>query len=110
MESQRITGLIISLAQFRPEKNHRLQIEAFSILKKQLGRNDLRLVMAGGVRNEGDENRADELENLAKKMGLEDFIKIERNVSFPRILELFETADCGIHTMQDMVSRVRSLY
>ena len=40
---------------------------------------------------------------LAKitKLGLEKEIFIERNVSFERILELFETAEVGIHTMRD---------
>lgn len=101
LKNQRISGLIISLAQFRPEKNHKLQIEAFSLLKGQLNRTDLKLIIAGGVRNEGDSDRADSLEKQAERMGLADCITIERNVSFERILELFESAECGIHTMQD---------
>ena len=32
---------------------------------------------------------------------MEDCISIERNISYARILELFETSECGIHTMKD---------
>jgi len=52
------------LAQFRPEKNHSDQVRAFSILKKNIPNRPIKFVMAGGVRNEGDEKRANDIEAL----------------------------------------------
>lgn len=101
LSEKREAGLIVSLAQFRPEKNHKLQIHAFYKLKDLMPDSNIRLIMAGGVRNEGDTQRADNLEALIAKLGLEDFISLERNVTFDRMLELFESAECGIHTMVD---------
>ena len=57
LSEKREDGLIISLAQFRPEKNHQLQIHAFYKLKDSMPGRDIRLIMAGGVRNEGDSQR-----------------------------------------------------
>jgi alpha-1,2-mannosyltransferase len=57
--------------------------------------------MAGGVRNSGDEARVEELQSLISGYGLEKAIIIEKNISFQRIIELFETSSCGIHTMKD---------
>ena len=64
LTSDRDPNLLISLAQFRPEKNHLDQVRAFSILKKNIPNRPIRFVMAGGVRNEGDENRANQIEEL----------------------------------------------
>ena len=57
--------------------------------------------MAGGVRNSGDETRVEELNLMISNYGLKNKIIIEKNISFERIIELFETSSCGIHTMKD---------
>ena len=64
---KRVAGRIISLAQFRPEKNHAMQIDAFYLLKNKIENENIHLIMAGGVRNEGDEKRASELEGISQK-------------------------------------------
>lgn len=97
--NERDRNLLISLAQFRPEKNHEEQVRVFALLKKK--HPDLKFIMAGGVRNEGDENRADEIEALAVKLGIEKDVKVERNISFARMDQLFRSAWCAIHTMRD---------
>ena len=48
--------------------------------------------MAGGVRNKGDEDRADEVEQLARDLGVDHQISVERNISFERMGQLFRTA------------------
>jgi glycosyltransferase involved in cell wall biosynthesis len=53
LTKKRVKGQIMSLAQFRPEKNHILQIEAFINLKKKCQIPGLKLIMAGGVRKSG---------------------------------------------------------
>ena len=51
---------ILSIAQFRPEKNHDLQLEMLTVLKKQKMMNeiDIRLIMIGGCRNNADRSFA----------------------------------------------------
>jgi len=101
LTSDRDPNLLISLAQFRPEKNHSDQVRAFSILKNNIPNRPIKFVMAGGVRNEGDEKRANDIEALASEYGLENDISVERNISFERMQQLFKTAQCAIHTMKD---------
>lgn len=51
-----------------------------------------KFVMAGGVRNDGDEKRADEVERLSKELGLDHLISVERNITTERMMQLFKTA------------------
>src|SRR5699024_6396573 len=57
--ADRDPNLIISMAQFRPEKNHKMQIEAFAILLRLLKENGVvetpKLVLIGSCRDEGDQ-------------------------------------------------------
>ncbi|KAJ2754477.1 asparagine-linked glycosylation protein [Coemansia pectinata] len=116
--------LIVSLAQFRPEKNHKLQIEAFAhllqirpdfvmpktespmdsecLLKKC--RDSLAypmLVMIGGARNIEDEARAEELRQMAKRLGVDRQVLVIVNAPWSRILEWLQLAKVGMHTMRD---------
>lgn len=69
-------SIVLSIAQFRyffyligrPEKNHKLQIEAFSLLLKK--KPDVKLVMIGGVRDEKDQKRVTELKEMAQNLGI----------------------------------------
>ena len=42
-----------------------MQIDAFYLLKNKIESENIHLIMAGGVRNEGDEMRAAELEGIS---------------------------------------------
>lgn len=48
---------IISVAQFRPEKNHMMQLDAFALSLRALGghASQIRLLLVGGVRNNDDQ-------------------------------------------------------
>lgn len=66
----------MSLAQFRPEKDHKKQLEAFAILLKEHpemreGEEGVKLVMMGGVRDEGDQQRLEGLKKLATELNIE---------------------------------------
>lgn len=95
--------LIVSVAQFRPEKNHALQLQAFSLLLKRLGKNDTsaELVLVGGCRNEGDERRVEELKRLAGELGVADSVRFELNASYDLLREFLCSATIGLHTMVD---------
>lgn len=92
---------ILSLAQFRPEKNHKLQLAVFArVLQKSP--NTVFWLMGGG-RNEGDFKLIDEL----KKFALSDLKIPEKNIEFlinapwSEISNRLRRAKCAIHTMKD---------
>lgn len=66
----------MSLAQFRPEKDHKKQLEAFAILLKEHpemrgGEEGVKLVIMGGVRDEGDQQRLEGLKKLAAELNIQ---------------------------------------
>ncbi|KAI8322790.1 UDP-Glycosyltransferase/glycogen phosphorylase [Martensiomyces pterosporus] len=124
---------VVSLAQFRPEKNHKLQVEAFAkFLKSHPERalpanmkapstesllKDSRqaevsgkpaplskypaLIMMGGARNIEDEARAEELRQLAKKLGVERQVHVIVNAPWSEVQEWLKFGKIGMHTMRD---------
>ncbi|KAH6912589.1 mannosyltransferase [Coprinopsis sp. MPI-PUGE-AT-0042] len=99
--------VILSVAQFRPEKDHAAQLHAFhSLLQskpeyKSSDRSGVRLVMIGGSRNEGDANRVQELRQLAKDLDLEPYVEFIVNASYGTVLEWLSKASIGLSTMVD---------
>lgn len=93
---------IVSVSQFRPEKDQLLQVRALEHLKKEgkLPR-DAKLVMIGGVRNADDERILSNLEQKVKDWGLENHVEFRTNVRFDEILSAFSESKVGIHTMLD---------
>ncbi|XP_035005638.1 GDP-Man:Man(3)GlcNAc(2)-PP-Dol alpha-1,2-mannosyltransferase [Hippoglossus stenolepis] len=95
---------IVSVGQFRPEKDHRLQIRAF---KKVLdgrragagGREALKLVLVGGCRNQEDEDRVLMLRGLCQELGVGDKVEFKLNVTFEELKSEMGEATIGLHTM-----------
>jgi alpha-1,2-mannosyltransferase len=92
---------IVSLAQFRPEKNHALQLHVFSKILRN--RPNTVFYVMGGVRNSQDERLVDELKSLAF-----DILKLPKenihfviNASREDVNERLKKAKCAIHTMID---------
>lgn len=85
---------IVSLAQFRPEKNHQLQLEAMAALlqlyksKSQQVPKDLELVICGAVRNLDDQAILDRLKERSNELGLGQRVRFEVNLSFSEIKQL----------------------
>lgn len=93
---------LLSIAQFRPEKDHRLQICSFEKFLAGLPndrRSDYRLVLAGSVRNEDDAARVEELRDLSRQVGVEDSVDFKLNISFDEMRQLLSEATIGLHTM-----------
>jgi alpha-1,2-mannosyltransferase len=69
--------LVVSVGQFRPEKNHSLQLQAWQMLKERErregsgGREEARLAIIGSCRNEQDEGRVERLRREVVERGLE---------------------------------------
>jgi len=95
---------IVSVAQFRPEKNHRLQLDAFHALLQKYPEHKAaaKLVMVGGCRNDGDEARVASLRTAMATLGLTDkHVEFRLNVSFPDLQAALGEATIGLHTMKD---------
>ena len=94
---------ILSVGQFRREKNHKLQIESFSkFLKLSKNKhNDCKLILVGGVRNEEDKARVEEYKKLIDSENLTENVIIHVNLSFSKLIELFESCFVGLHCMRD---------
>ncbi|XP_029030637.1 GDP-Man:Man(3)GlcNAc(2)-PP-Dol alpha-1,2-mannosyltransferase [Betta splendens] len=90
---------IVSIGQFRPEKDHRLQIRAFKRLLEQRNRETVRLVLIGGCRNQDDEERVLMLRGLCHELGISDRVEFKLNISFVELKKELGDATIGLHTM-----------
>jgi alpha-1,2-mannosyltransferase len=101
-------NLIMSLAQFRPEKDHALQLRAFALflqqLKSQCQERDvsvprMTLALLGGVRDEGDQQRVAELRRLATELGIEESVRFELNQPASVVRDYLSRSTVALHTM-----------
>jgi alpha-1,2-mannosyltransferase len=97
---------LISVAQFRPEKDHFFQIRVFENLLKKYpklknGPKSVKLVFIGGVRNNQDALRVADIRKLITECGLENSIHIVENASYPELLRYLESCLIGLHAMKD---------
>lgn len=96
-------NLIISMAQFRPEKNHKVQIEAFAALLKRLQENGIetmpKMNVIGSCRNEGDQKLVEDLKQLCVSLKVEKYVDFKVNLPYVDMEKLLEKASIAIHTM-----------
>ncbi|XP_049878415.1 GDP-Man:Man(3)GlcNAc(2)-PP-Dol alpha-1,2-mannosyltransferase [Pectinophora gossypiella] len=95
---------ILSVAQFRPEKDHPLMLQAMYELRNLLVKNEMlwhkiKLVLVGSCRNAEDEERVQNLKDLAKHLSLEDNVEFVVNAPYARLLQLYQTSSIAIHAM-----------
>lgn len=102
-------NLVISIAQFRPEKDHALQLRAFALFQQRLRDYEracparvpqtVRLVVIGGARDEGDRQRVEDLRRLAVELDIADTVDFAVNVPFAELKSYLARATAGLHTM-----------
>lgn len=93
-------NIIVSLAQFRPEKDHPLQIKiANEIINKKLL--NYKFYIMGACRNEEDGKIVKELKDLVNHYNLQNNVEILVNLKFEEIQNNFKLSKIGIHTMKD---------
>lgn len=95
---------ILSLAQFRPEKDHPLQLQALYELREIVPEevfSNISLVLCGSCRNADDGNRVKDLRDLSKHLSLENNVEFKVNLTYQELLKELENAYIGIHTMLD---------
>lgn len=93
---------ILSIAQFRPEKDHPLQVRTLYTLLQRLPKEEkdkVKLVLVGGCRNLEDTIRVEKLKLLCQKLGVEENVEFKLNLSFSDLKTEMAKATIGIHTM-----------
>lgn len=96
----------LSVAQFRPEKAHGLQLEAFAkVVKRQMCKDtcgsNVRLKLVGSCRHKEDENRVQKLKQMCSELGIEQRVDFLINLSYRELVELLGGAIAGLHSMTD---------
>jgi alpha-1,2-mannosyltransferase len=95
--------VILSIGQFRPEKDHILQLESLAKLVERDSCSDVKLVLVGGCRNEEDEQRLHQLQELARQLGVTDRVEFVVNQPYSVVQEWLGRASVGIHTVRTVV-------
>ncbi|KAH0785351.1 glycosyltransferase family 4 protein [Histomonas meleagridis] len=90
-------GFILSVGQFRPEKNYFLQLEIMEKLSKI--NEKAHLVIVGGCRNEIDRLLLNDLQKVIDEKKLK--VELCPNVPYEQLKQLLRKADIGLHTMRD---------
>ena len=99
--------LVLSVAQFRPEKDQPLQVRAFAAALRRArdaGVQDTHawwLAVAGATRNEGDARRAREVRALSEELGVAEQVQVLADVPLEELRDLLRRAAAGLHTMLD---------
>jgi alpha-1,2-mannosyltransferase len=94
---ERDPNLIISVGQYRPEKDHGLQLDVMALLKRT--RPDARLAIVGGVRGQADQAIVDALQARIDSEKLS--VALQTNLPFADLQMLYAKASVGLHTMRD---------
>jgi alpha-1,2-mannosyltransferase len=92
---------VLSIGQFRPEKDHELQIESLATLfdKHPTLRGDVKMVMVGGCRNAEDEERLRHLQGMTKRLNLESSVDFVVNQPYSVVEKWLCQSSVGVHTM-----------
>ncbi|OAX37570.1 hypothetical protein K503DRAFT_821381 [Rhizopogon vinicolor AM-OR11-026] len=83
--------VILSIAQFRPEKDHPAQLRAFAQLLADQptytsGSSSVKLIFLGGARNAEDRARVQSLQDLAEELMITPHVEFVINASYPDML------------------------
>ena len=93
---------IVSIGQFRPEKDHALQIRSFAQFLQGIPSSDqkhYKLVLVGSCRNQDDADRVNNLQELATQLHIKQVVEFALNVSFDQLKNHLAEATVGLHTM-----------
>ncbi|KAK9468174.1 hypothetical protein V1512DRAFT_274430 [Lipomyces arxii] len=94
--------IVLSIAQFRPEKRHDIIIRQFAKYVKS-GKSsvpaNLQLVLIGSVRDDSDKKRVYDLRILARELEVEDQVKFVLEAKWDLVKDYLRTASVGVNAM-----------
>ena len=92
---------IVSVGQFRPEKNHQSQLRVLRKLLEDAEEPLVTLVLVGGCRNSDDEQRVADLRCLARELQVAQCVEFKTNLTFSSLMEELGMAAAALHTMEN---------
>ncbi|KAF7063765.1 hypothetical protein CFC21_070256 [Triticum aestivum] len=103
LERSTTPPIFISVAQFRPEKAHGLQLEAFALALERLDSDCLKpkLQFAGSCRNKEDLERLQKLKDRSVELHIDELVEFHQDISYRDLVQLLGGAICGLHSMTD---------
>lgn len=92
---------IVYIAQFRPEKNHQLILQAFAQFVKSgsAAAEGATLVLLGSVRDDNDSRRVYELRLLVNELHIKDRVIFQLDAPWSEVLEWLRKAYVGVNGM-----------
>lgn len=93
--------VIVSVGQFRPEKNHIFQLECFNAFLEKRHKRDVKLKFIGGCKNKQHEQILFQVKSKIKELGLEDCVELCPNLPFSDLLKALHSSLIGMHAMID---------
>lgn len=75
----------------KSEFSFRIQIFVFQF--------QLKLLIVGSCRNADDYERLKNMQDLSKHLSLENAVEFRVNISYQELIQCYQTASIGIHTM-----------
>jgi alpha-1,2-mannosyltransferase len=118
----------VSIGQFRPEKNHKLQIEALDLLLSEhpelrngtnatsntttstrssssslssITSKTIKLKLIGSCRNDADRGRVKELRDMVERLQLQDYVEFCIDPPYKELQQSMTLSSMGIHTMRE---------
>ena len=94
---------VVSIGQFRPEKDHFQQVATVQhvIEKHPELRKRFKLTMIGSTRSAADEQLKQSVRDRVRNLGLDDVIEIPDTVSFARKQQYLAESVIALHTMKN---------
>lgn len=93
--------VLVYIAQFRPEKNHSLILNAFAefVNSGSEAARDTKLVLVGSVRDDSDSKRVYQLRLLVNELHIKERVVFQLDASWPDILYWLTKAYVGVNGM-----------
>jgi alpha-1,2-mannosyltransferase len=92
---------IVSVGQFRPEKNHTLQLRAFARARTMGLPPASKLILVGGARNDEDQQRVNALRRLTTELRLDGAVDFRVSIPLSELRGIVTKSMVGLHCMQD---------
>ncbi|KAK9459166.1 uncharacterized protein V1516DRAFT_681146 [Lipomyces oligophaga] len=92
--------VVLSIAQFRPEKRHEIIISEFAKYTETSNDTGLAsLVLIGSVRDQRDRDRVAKLRNLVSSLGIESRVEFILDAKWDVVKEYLKTSSIGVNAM-----------
>lgn len=93
--------ILLYIAQFRPEKNHQLIVQAFANFLKKGGKaaQGAKLALVGSVRDDQDSKRVYNLRLLVRELRIEQQVEFSLDAPWPDILDWLQKSSIGVNGM-----------